>query len=132
MNFTIQEINEHKIAVVDSPGLKINNEQEALDLMANAGYLGARAIILPAENLSSEFFDLKTGVAGDILQKFSNYRMKLAIIGSFQGYQSRSLAAFIRESNRGNLVFFVPDMDTALGYLFPNDKFKNSPPEERL
>lgn len=131
MNFTIQEINEHKIAVVDSPGVKIKNEQEALDLIANAGYLGARAIILPAENLSSEFFDLKTGVAGDILQKFSNYRMKLAIIGSFEGYQSRSLAALIRESNRGNLVFFAAGTDTALDYLFPDDKFKTSSPEVR-
>lgn len=128
MHFTIQEINEHKIAVVDSPGLKIETGQEALDLMANAGYLGARAIILPAENLSGDFFDLKTGVAGDILQKFSNYRMKLAITGSFEGYQSRSLAAFIRESNRGNLVFFVPDMETALDYLFPDVKIKNPLP----
>ena len=121
MHFSIQEINEQKIAVVDSPGLKIETGQEALDLMANAGYLGARAIILPAE----------TGVAGDILQKFSNYRMKLAITGAFEGYQSRSLAAFIRESNRGNLVFFVPDMETALDYLFPDVKIKKSPREER-
>ena len=126
MDFTIQEFNEHKVAVIDSPGLEIKSEQEALDLMANAGYQGATAIILPAENLSADFFDLKSGLAGDILQKFSNYRMKLAIIGSFEGYKSRSLAAFIRESNRGNLIFFVPDKDTALAYLFPDSQSRKS------
>ena len=126
MDFTITEFNEYKVAVIDSPGLEIKNEQEALDLMANAGYQRATAIILPAENLSADFFDLKTGLAGDILQKFSNYRMKLAIIGSFEGYKSRSLAAFIRESNRGNLIFFVPDMDTALAYLFPETQSRKS------
>lgn len=120
MDFTLQEINNQKIAVINSPGQVIESEQDALDLMAEAGYRGAEAVILPAENLSSEFFDLKTGVAGSILQKFSNYHMKLAIIGTFESYQSRSLAAFIRESNRGNLVFFVPDIDSAIDHLFPN------------
>ena len=130
MDFTIQVFNEHKVAVIDSPGGVIGTEQEALDIMANAGYQGATAIILPAENISPDFFDLKTGLAGDILQKFSNYRMKLAIIGSFEGYKSRSLAAFIRESNRGNLIFFVPDMDTALTFLYPDSQSRKSIPEE--
>lgn len=117
MDFSIQEFSNKKVAVVDSPGHVIANEQDALDLMAEASYLGARALILPAENLSSEFFDLKTGMAGDILQKFSNYRVKLAIVGSFDQYKSRSLAAFMRESNRGSLVFFVPDQKTAIEKL---------------
>jgi hypothetical protein len=131
MDFIIQETRNHKIAVIDSPDLEIKNEQDALDLMAEAGYLGAEAIILPAENLTTDFFNLKTGVAGSILQKFSNYRMKLAIVGAFEQVQSRSLAAFIYESNRGNLVFFVPDIHTALDYLFPETKEKNSNPEEK-
>lgn len=131
MDFIIQETRNHKIAVIDSPDLAIKNEQDALDIMAEAGYLGAEAIILPAENLTREFFDLKTGVAGGILQKFSNYHMKLAVLGYFEQYQSRSLAAFIRESNRGNLVFFVPDIHTALDYLFPETKnFQDTPGEK--
>lgn len=117
MNFTIKEINHQNIAVVDLPGAMIENEQDALDLIANASYQGARAIMLHGHNLPAEFFDLKTRLAGDILQKFSNYRVKLAIVGSFDGYQSESLSAFIRESNRGNLVYFVPDQETAVQYL---------------
>lgn len=122
LNFTIKEINHRKIAVVDANAGMIENAQDALDLMAETGYSGAMGLIISADNLPDEFFDLKTRLAGDILQKFSNYRMKLAITGSFDGYQSESLAAFIRESNRGNLVFFVPDQETAIKYLAPDGK----------
>jgi len=122
MTIKIQEIHDQKVAMIDSPDLVIRDEQQALNLMADASSLGARAIILPAENLCSEFFDLKTGVAGSILQKFSNYQVKLAIIGIFDHYQSQSLAAFIRESNRGNLIFFVPDLETAKQYLFAKSR----------
>ena len=117
MNITIREIDEIRTAVIDSPDLLICSEQDALDLMVEAGYLEARAIILPSRNLCSDFFDLSTGIAGSILQKFSNYRVKLAIVGTFDRYESKSLAAFIRESNRGNSIFFVPDIDTALEYM---------------
>lgn len=114
MNLTILD---HNIALIEQPDLVITTEQEALDLIAEAGELGARAIILPAENLSREFFDLRSGVAGNILNKFSTYRMQLAVIGDFGQYQSQSLAAMIREANRGNLIFFVSDLKTAKRYL---------------
>ena len=117
MNITVREIDEVRAAVIDSPDLLICSEQDALDLIVEAGYMEAQVIILPARNLCSDFFDLSTGVAGSILQKFSNYRVKLAIVGTFDRYESKSLAAFMRESNRGNSIFFVPDIDTAVEYL---------------
>jgi hypothetical protein len=39
------------------------------------------SVILKKENMGDNFFDLSTGIAGDILQKFSTYRIRLAIIG---------------------------------------------------
>ena len=78
---------------------------------------GCDAVMLHAESLAQAFFDLKTGVAGEMLQKFSNYRMKLAIIGDFTVYKSRSLRDFIRESNGGKTVFFVDSVERALAKL---------------
>ena len=52
-------------------------------------------------------------MAGDILQKFSNYKMRLAIIGSFS-YESKSLKDFIYECNKGKLVNFVKTLSEAL------------------
>ena len=117
MKIIIREIGDQKIGIIDAPDLVLCTGQDALDLMVEAGYLDTRAILLPAENLCPEFFDLKTRVAGDILQKFSSYQVKLAIFGSFDHYGSESLAALIRESNRGNAIFFVPDIETGLQYL---------------
>ena len=85
--------------------------------MASASYEGATTIILHEENLNPEFFDLKMKLAGDILQKAVNYRMKVAIVGEFSKYESNSLNAFIVECNRGRQIFFVGDRETAVSKL---------------
>lgn len=56
--------------------------------------------------ISESFFDLKTRLAGDILQKFINYRVKIAIIGDFSMYTSKSLKDFIYECNKGKDIFY--------------------------
>ena len=58
----------------------------------------------------------------EILQKFSNYRMKLAIVGDFSGYRSKSLRDFIGECNRGSLIFFEDNEEAALNALMPGDR----------
>ncbi len=87
----------------------IDSERDATDLVGNAGFQAADVVLLAADALPEEFFDLSTGLAGAVLQKFSNYRLRLAIIGDFKGRGSESLQAFIRESNRGGLVTFARD-----------------------
>ena len=94
----------------------LSSEQDVLDLMANADPDGqSRKLILSLNQIAPEFFDLSTGLAGAILQKISNYSYQLAIIGDFSIYESESLQAFIRESNRTGQVIFVPDLETAIG-----------------
>jgi len=108
-----------KIAL-PGPDTKINTAQDALELMASAWYeAGCACIVLEKSALSEAFFDLKSGLAGDILQKFSNYSYKLAIVGDFSGYNSRSLRDFIYECNNGSLVFFKSSVEEALEALAP-------------
>ena len=99
----IRYIGGTSIAVAED--ITIRSAADALDLMATVFHSGANAIIIAKDALPSGFFLLKTGLAGEILQKFSNYGMRLAIVGDFDT-TSQSLAAFIRECNRGNTVFF--------------------------
>ena len=113
----IIEKNNQKIAEIISDEVVIKTPQDALDIMADASYYEARSLIIREENLSPEFFDLSTKIAGEILQKFSNYMVKMAIIGEFEKYNSESLKAFIRESNRGNQIFFVSDREIAIERL---------------
>jgi hypothetical protein len=95
----------------------INSTEDILDTMADAGYNGCTGLIIYTDTLNRDFFDLNTKIAGDILQKFSNYRMKLAIIGDFSDIKSKSLRDFIRESNTFGVINFVASLDEALARL---------------
>lgn len=90
--------------------------KDAGELLMKARGERADVIALHVANIAPEFFDLRTGVAGEALQKFQNYRCRFAIIGDISAYTSKSesLRALVRESNRGKDVWFVPTLDTLL------------------
>ena len=100
------------------PGSEIiSTTGDLLDILADAGYNGSTGIVVHSATLSRDFFDLKTGLAGEILQKFSNYRMKLAIIGDFTEVKSKALRDFIRESNTRGTINFVGTAEEAIARL---------------
>ncbi len=106
---------------ISGNGPLIVNAQSALDLIMTVQYkTGCSRLILPEKIFTEEFFSLKTGLAGEILQKFVNYHFKVAIIGDFSGYRSKSLADFIYESNKGRQVSFLPDEESALLWFQEN------------
>ncbi|HEX2969733.1 MAG TPA: DUF4180 domain-containing protein [Bacteroidales bacterium] len=109
-------VNSLTIAEVVDPE-EISGPGEILDLMADARYNGSDRMIFHSKDLNPGFFELKTGIAGEILQKFSNYRMKLSIVGDFSEIKSKSLNDFIRESNRTGIITFVATMEEALERL---------------
>ncbi|RYG19765.1 MAG: DUF4180 domain-containing protein, partial [Chitinophagaceae bacterium] len=69
------------------------------------------------KNITSDFFDLSTKMAGEILQKFSNYKMRLAIVGDFSNYQSQSFKDFVYESNKHGQINFVNSKTEAVSVL---------------
>jgi hypothetical protein len=64
--------------------------------------------------LPPSFYDLKTGFAGELLQKISNYSKRLAITGDFSQIKSGALRDFIYESNNWKQVIFVNTVEDAL------------------
>lgn len=118
MKFVTIEQNGKTIVRVVHEGILITDVQSALDLMATIRYeTGADRIVLDKAAICEEFFDLKTRLAGEILQKFTNYQVKLAIVGDFSVYSSKSLRDFIYESNHGTNVFFQPTDEEAIAKL---------------
>ncbi|MFA5550729.1 MAG: DUF4180 domain-containing protein [Trueperaceae bacterium] len=93
---------------------RVADERDATDLVGNAAFGGARFVMLGAEMLAPEFFDLSTGLAGTVLQKFSTYRLILVVVGYNANQASESMLALIRESNRGGVAWFVADEAEAL------------------
>ena len=110
------------IAEIKSDKVEIRKVQDVLDLMADCDYQGARKIILHEKNIIADFFDLKTGLAGEILQKFSNYFVELAIVGDFSKYSSQSLQDFIYESNKVGRINFVSSVEEAKKALLRHSK----------
>lgn len=95
----------------------LNSSQDILDLLGSFYPEHVDALILHEADLAPEFFQLRTKLAGEILQKLVNYRVKVAIVGEFQKYQSKALADFIYECNRGRQIFFVPTREDAVARL---------------
>lgn len=119
MNILIDQNGESKVAIIiNDETYRMKNVQDALDLMSTVNYeAGAHKAVLFKDQMPPDFFNLKSGIAGEILQKYTNYQFQIAIVGDYSKYKSKSLQDFIRESNKGNQVFFVPDLVHALEAL---------------
>ena len=118
VNVWVDEKGNSKVAVIESPDILINNTQHALDLMATVRHMyDCDKMVVSKSTVTESFFDLKTGIAGEILQKYTNYNMKIAIVGDFESYTSKSLKDFIYESNKGSQVFFLRDEKEAIERL---------------
>ncbi|MES2725687.1 MAG: DUF4180 domain-containing protein [Bacteroidota bacterium] len=117
MKIETHHINNTKIAEVISTDTLIKKAEDGLDLLGNLYYQDFDKIIIHQHNITPDFFDLKTGIAGDILQKFSNYRVRLAIVGNFTHYTSKSINDFIFESNKAGQINFVNSTEEAINKL---------------
>jgi hypothetical protein len=102
----------HGVRILEySPdGPPIDNDRAAMDLIGNASSNSAELVVIPVQRFPPDFFQLRTRLAGDLLQKFVNYRLRLAIVGDLSKAlaESQSLQALVRESNRGTQIWFLP------------------------
>lgn len=110
-------ISEINIAEIIADGIIIEDAEDGKDIMGNLYFQGYDRIVIHQRNITPHFFDLKNGIAGEILQKFSNYRMRLAIVGDFNQLASKSINDFIYESNMFGRVNFVNSVSEALSKL---------------
>ncbi|WP_342331222.1 DUF4180 domain-containing protein [Pedobacter sp. FW305-3-2-15-E-R2A2] len=118
MNIVTHEKGVIKVAELISDQILIGNVEDGLQLMGDLYYQGYDKIIIYETNITPDFFDLKTRLAGEVLQKFSNYRVQLAIIGEFSKYPRKSIRDFIYESNKGKIVNFLPTVAAAKDKFF--------------
>ena len=99
------------IAVISGGEVLVKDAQSALEMAITVKYkTGATKIVLAKETVSEHFFILSTGLAGEILQKFTNYQIKAAVYGDYSRYTSKlNCTPFVRQydilSNRwGDLL----------------------------
>lgn len=118
MQLTKIEKNGIACAVANSNEIVITDAQSALDVLMSAKYdIGTKNIIVDKKLITEDFFILRKGLAGEILQKYVNYGGRIAIYGDYSHYTSKPLKDFIYESNKGKDVFFVATQDEAVEML---------------
>ena len=118
MNIETISQNNKTVAVVTSNENIITDVQSALDLIMSVKYEAQTNLIaIDKKAVCNDFFILSTGLAGEILQKFINYQVKIAIFGDYSKYTSKPLKDFIYESNNGKDIFFVKNKTQAVEKL---------------
>ena len=67
-------------------------------------------LVLDEQQLAADFFDLRTGLAGEVLQKFTNYRARLAIvIADDTAYGSRFSELIYEHRTHRSVRFFATE-----------------------
>lgn len=108
---SLVELSGEKCWLVAGDGAPID-ARNASDLIGEAYGSEARNMVIPLGRLHAEFLRLRTGIAGEVLQKLVNYGYRPVILGDVTEAVAASdaLRDFVRESNRGKMVWFVPDL----------------------
>lgn len=110
--------NNIEVAHIVANDVVISDLQSAVDLMMTVKYdAGIKNIAISKNLIADNFFILSSGLAGAILQKFIDYRFRIAIYGDYSKYTSKPLKDFIYESNNGHDIFFVDSLQSAVKYL---------------
>jgi PadR family transcriptional regulator, regulatory protein AphA len=103
MDYRVLQKEEKKLIECTITGVNlIQNEQDALDLVAACGENHTNLLLLHSDNLPQEFFQLRTGLAGRILLKFSNYYLKVAAVLTPEQVNQGKFQEMVLETNRGN------------------------------
>lgn len=102
MNYKLVE-NETKpyieLLTNDTP---LSTEQDAVDLIGLCKEHDVELLLVHGEALAGEFFSLRTGVAGRMIQKFTNYHVKTAVIIPDPSLNRGRFKEMVGESNRSN------------------------------
>jgi PadR family transcriptional regulator AphA len=102
MNYQIREIESKKYIELLSAAEPLRSENDALDLIALCWEHETNALMIHHAALSEDFFKLKTKLAGNMIQKFTNYSIKAAAIIPQMTIQKGRFKEMALETNKGN------------------------------
>lgn len=102
MNYKVVEKDKLKYIECDFSETPLKSEKDALDIIATCMENNANMAIVKEKAFSKDFFNLRTGLAGMILQKFINYQIKVASIIENEDKFNDRFKEMVLEANKGN------------------------------
>ena len=104
-----------RLLIASDLGCSIRSINDLPDVIGAC--IGADGVILTEADLCSDFFDLRTGLAGETLQKFINYRIRAAIvIADVEAYGER-FSELIHEHRSHETIRFFNSIAHAEAWL---------------
>jgi PadR family transcriptional regulator, regulatory protein AphA len=88
-----------------------------LELVAACGEYNTDRVMLHASHLTDDFYQLRTGLAGAVLQKFANYRIRAAAVLTPEFVNQGRFREMVMEANRGNQFRVFYDRESAEAWL---------------
>ena len=117
LDYQVGEAGGERYVEVRSAVTPVATEQDTMDLVALCWSQGAHRLMIHAAALSEDFFDLSTGVAGKILQKFVNYTIQAAVVLPAGKSGTVKFSEMVSEANRGRHFRVFTDRTEAEGWL---------------
>jgi hypothetical protein len=113
MTENLVSIEGRSVFVCPAEGALPRGGQAAVDLIGQVRSNRAEVVIVPVQRLDPEFFELRTGVGGEFLQKFVTYQVPIVILGDTSAFvaESDALRDFIRESNEQDAIWFLESIE---------------------
>jgi hypothetical protein len=104
-----------RIVIASDSGISIRSLSDISGALGAC--IGAEGLILTENDLAREFFDLHSGLAGELFQKFVNYKLRVAIVlPDPQAYGER-FSELASEHRSHNMIRFVRSKDEAKAWL---------------
>lgn len=118
MDYTITEREGARIIEVRAYEGGLGGAQDAMEIISLCAEHDSGLVLLHAAALKPEFFQLKTGAAGDMLQKFVNYRVRAALLlEAGAPALSARFRELMGEANKGQQYRFFTERDAAEKWL---------------
>jgi len=107
---------ERRIIVASDAGILIRSFADISNALGKC--LGSGGLILTESDLAPGFFELRSGLAGELFQKFINYNVRVALIVPNPKVYGERFAELAHEHESHNLIRFVHSAAEAKAWLF--------------
>ncbi len=117
MRLSVLEEKGRRIAEIIGSDKEIRSVETITELMEEARQLQVSHLLANRALIDESFFDLKSGFAGRLAARLSEYGQKLAVVGEFNFLESLALKAYIQEKKLKGQVYFDKSRERALNWL---------------
>src|SRR4029077_19424418 len=103
------------ILVASELGISIRSFNDVSEALGAC--IGTAGLMLTENDLGREFFELRSGLAGELFQKFINYKLRVAIVLPDPKAYGDRFSELAYEHRSHSMIRFVRSRDDAKAWL---------------